>query len=428
MLPSVAFLRRGLLVAVLAYGLLLVDWGGARPPAPVVRGAFLVTAPIEAGAAAVRIGPPLPVVRAGYGSPRAIATTERDPLHARALVLRAGDRSLAFVLVDLVLVPDALSRRLEARLADLKVDAILLVATHTHSSVGGFDARLLAQTVGTGRYRADVAEAILGACERAVREARSRLVPVHQRSFRGRIEGWAGNRSTPDAPIDDALDVHVFESEAGARIATVAIVAAHPTLESRTTPVLSADYPGAAMRRLEEAGGIALVLQGAEGDAAVPGKGVEAIESAGAAVSTHVTQALAHARPVDPAMGFARVEVRLPHAEVQAMRPFLLRRPLSNLVRVLAPDTANVEAIRIGDAVLLAVPGEPTALAARELSQDRGRVLALADGYVGYVDTADRVRAGHGEARRAWFGPDLIEALRAGLQVAIEKIEPARAP
>jgi Neutral/alkaline non-lysosomal ceramidase, N-terminal len=414
--------RRSLAAAAIAYGLLLFDWRAASGPAPVVRQSFRVAAPLEAGASIAPIAPPLPVVRGGYGPAKAVATRERDPLHARAVVLRAGGRSLAIVLLDVVLVPDALSRSLEAHLADLGLDAVLVLATHTHSSVGAYDERFLAQVVAMGRYRADVANAIVGAAERSVRSAVAVFSPARVRTAQARIVGWAANRSSDAAPVDDALHVVAIERASGGPIATLAVVAAHPTLEPRTTPELSADYPGAAMRRLEQSGGVALLLQGAEGDAALPGRGAVAIEAAATIVAESVAQAVREAvPPAEPTLAFTRARITLPAVEVQAVRPFVVQRPLSNALQHLLPRDANVEVLTIGDVTLLAVPGEPTAMAARrwlDTSDSKTRVVALADGYLGYIDAPERVREGTGESPRAWFGPELADAIGEGLRAA----------
>src|SRR5688572_1448065 len=153
---------RWLALPLALYVALLADWrGSATPPLPVTRRAFGVSAPLSAGAARVPLSPPLPAVRAGYSAPRAVAESERDALEVRAVVARGADRSIALVLADLVLVPEELVRSLEARLADLRLDGLLLAATHTHSSVGGFDRRVLAQVVGMGRYREDIEDRVL---------------------------------------------------------------------------------------------------------------------------------------------------------------------------------------------------------------------------------------------------------------------------
>ena len=421
-------LARVAIVLAGIYALLLFDLrGGIRRDPPRVVRAFQAAGPLRAGAATVDLRPPLPIVRAGYGLPRAVAERERDPLKVRALVLEAGGKRLALVLVDLVLVPEELARALDQRLADRAFDGTLLVATHTHSAVGGFDTRFLAQLVGTGRHRADVVAAILSRAEQAVRTAEQDLVPVTVRTQTSRVDGWAGNRSSPGAAIDDALTVALFETGDGRRVASLAIVAAHPTLIERTGPFLSADYPGAAMARLESAGGVALVLQGAAGDAALPTKGAGAAEAAGAFVARAVTEAAVRARAADPRLGFADAAIALPRAEPQAVRPFLLRRPLANLLSPLAPRTARVTVIAIGDLLLCGVPGEPTALAARAIVDGlpRGaegghvRVVGLAGGYVGYVDAPEQVHILGGESPRMWFGPELLDAIRGGFATAV---------
>jgi hypothetical protein len=419
---------RWLLLPAALYLLLLLDWRSAPPirEARVSR-AFHVFAPLEAGAAAVRLSPALPVVRGGYGIRRATALRERDPLKVRALVLRAASRTVAIVLADLVLVPGQLSRGLEHRVSDLKLEGVVLAATHTHSSVGAFDSRWPAQVVGMGRYRPEVASAILDRAEQAVREAEKRLASVNVRTAEARLTGWAENRSSPGAPVDDVLTVAQLEGEAGQPVATLAIVAAHPTLFPRAAPELSADYPGVAMERLELDGGTAFLFQGAEGDARPPGWGESAIEAAGEFVSRSVGEAARAARATAPRLGFAQAEVGLPPAEPQAIRPFLIRRPAANALQWMLPRTASVTVVGLGDVLLLGVPGEPTASAAQQMAatipppaaaERRVRVVALVDDYIGYIDVPERIRDRRGEARRTWFGPELLDVVARGLAAA----------
>lgn len=423
------FARAALLLAG-AYALLLLDPRACTrlDPPRIVR-SFRASGPLRAGAASVPLRPPLPVVRAGYGMPRAVAGRERDPLQVRALVLECRGRRVAIVLADLVLVPDALVRAIELRLSDRGLEGLLAVATHTHSSVGGFDARLLAQVVGTGRYRADVVEALVGAADAAVRAAERSLEPVALRTAATTLAPWAGNRSSPGAPVDDVLTAAFLEAGDGRNVATVAVVAAHPTLVERTSPILSADYPGAAMARLEAGGGAAFVLQGAAGDAALPTKGTGAVEAAGASVAHAAGQARIRSIAPAPGLAFSEAVVMLPPPDPQAIRPLLLRRPAGNLLAPFAPRTARVAVLAIGDVLLLGIPGEPTALASTAIASGAPtdgrhvRVVGLAGGYVGYVDAPDRVAAGAGESPRMWFGPELLQRLRDGLGAALDATE-----
>lgn len=424
--------RRWLVRALAAGGLvylpLLVDWTGfakATPPRPL-RG-FRSQSNLEAGAAEVRLDPPLPVVRPSLRWPRVVAQREREPLEVRAVVLRSGGKTLAVVLADLMVVSEDLERALEARLADRDLDGVLLFPTHTHGSVGGFDSHVVAQVAGLGPYRTDIVKSILDSAAKAVGEALGRMERVRVRTAQTRIPGWALNRSRPGAPVDDALTVVTLERDGGTRVATVAAVAAHPTLFPQTLPELSPDYPGVAMRLIERGGGVALLLQGAEGDSAPPGTGWEALGNAGAVVAQHVAEASREALATADVLGFSEVEVGLPGVDARPTGPFLLRRPLSNLFCWMLPRTARVAVFELGDVVFLTLPGEPTELARQRIVAEvsdavtkgrKVRLLALAQGYVSYIDTPERVREGSGEARRAWYGPDLMEDLASGLRVA----------
>jgi len=422
---------RWLLGPVALFALLLVEWDIPRRSGALRLGrAFDVSRPLRAGAMKVRLLPPVPVVRPGFRYPRIVAVSEHDPLEVRALVLRAGGRGFAIVLVDLLVVSEELELSLERRVTDLHLDAVILIATHTHSSVGGFDDHVLAQVVGTGRYRPDVWNGLVDRAEEALRGAAKRLVRVHVRTAATRIEGWAVNRSTPGGAVDDALTVAVLESDIGERIATLAIAAAHPTLFPKTVPALSADYPGLAMRRIESGGGVALLLQGALGDAAPPGEGWMAMEAAGAFLAKRVAETLAAASPVHDRLGLSEVQIRLPAVDVREIPFFLLRRPASNVVRWMLPHRARVGLVTLGDLMLLTLPGEPTELAAAQmvaslprarLQGRKVRLVALAQGYISYIDTEERVRTRHGEAARAWYGPALMNVIRSGLRLTIDE-------
>jgi neutral ceramidase len=411
-----------------AYAVLLVDWREARPPVPpVMRRQAEGAGPLEVGAARVPFTPRLPVVMAGYGPRKATADRVRDAVHARALVMRQGEAAVGLVLLDVVLVPDELVAALETRVGDLRLDGLLVAATHTHSSAGGFDRRWLAQVIGMGRYRADVEQSLLDAGAQAVRSAHARLRPARARAARDTLDGWAYNRSSPGARVDDALTVILCEGEDGKPEALLAVAAAHPTVLARSGTALSGEYPGAAMRRLEEGGGVAFLMQGAGGDAALRGKGEDVMESAGAFLAQRVSEATRRATPAPDRLAYAEVAVELPAPEVRGLRSFWLARPASNLAVGILSGSARVAALEVGDTTLLAVPGEITAEVGRRLAAQAGsrggraaRVVSLSQGYLGYVDTPEAVLARRGEARRTWFGPDLADRLGRGLRAAAD--------
>ena len=76
-------------------------------------------------------------------------------------------------------------------------------------------------TEGTLRqYRADVAASLLDRSEEVVRRAARQVERVHAWTAETHLTGWAENRSTPGAPIDDALTV----AELGDRSVTVSLI------------------------------------------------------------------------------------------------------------------------------------------------------------------------------------------------------------
>ena len=120
--------------------------------------------PLKAGAAAVDISVPWPVDIAGYGPSRPEATAWHHPIRARAVVIESGSVRTAVVSIDALLMTSEITEAVRAQtgLADAWV-----IATHSHSSMGGFDHRWLAQLAGTGRFRASAQKAIVEAAVEA---------------------------------------------------------------------------------------------------------------------------------------------------------------------------------------------------------------------------------------------------------------------
>src|SRR5438105_3678393 len=91
-----------------AYALASWDWCPRNDGGPRARvvSRLQASAPLLAGAAAVELKPPYPIVAAGYGPTRPELSTAVRPLMARATVLREGDVSFGLVSLDVLLVPD----------------------------------------------------------------------------------------------------------------------------------------------------------------------------------------------------------------------------------------------------------------------------------------------------------------------------------
>lgn len=140
----------------------------------------LAVEPLEAGAATVDISPTkLPAIRNG-GFLQTMADRVDDPLHARALVLKSGDTTVALCVVDSCMLPTDVCGSIKALVTkelSLKTEHILISSTHTHSAPGA-----MAMCLGTRKDEAYTAQMIPQVAE-AIVKAHAALTPAKA--------GWA---------------------------------------------------------------------------------------------------------------------------------------------------------------------------------------------------------------------------------------------
>jgi hypothetical protein len=269
-------------------------------------------AELEAGAAAADITPPTGYPMWGYAS-RKDKPCEGvlDPLHARAVVLKAGDGKIAVVSLDLGRAP---TRGSMAHIRDaLKPDGfaeLFLVASHTHHG----------PVIETESWPKDG--------KPYVRELEEKLVAVIRAADRTRVPARVAvaagetalnrNRQSkrPDKPVDRDLLVLRVEDHAGKPIAHAVNFAAHPTMHPAELMKFSADYPGAMAKHVEAATGApCLFLQGAAGDLSPnPPPGVVGPDAFGKRLGEEVLNLAKAAKPVGgkPELATKREEFRFP--------------------------------------------------------------------------------------------------------------------
>lgn len=412
----VALVLGGLLV-VLLFGVVVhdvCDGRQLRPPRLQLKAQ--VEGPLLAGAAIRALAVPLPATVAGYGIPRANARAVAFPVQARALVLEAGAVRVGLVSLDLLLGDAELDTAIHEATAGLALTDTWVTVTHTHSGPGGYASNPIAQLAGTGLLRGATREAVVSAAAGALRDAYAARRPVSLRFAEGSVPELVGAREPPQ-DVDARLSRLVFEGEGGP-VAQLLIFACHPTLVPRPPSGLDPDWPG----RLAEAegDGVTLVLQGAVGNVSPALR-----EEAGGRLAHFVAQLASAADalspvPVPSLLGVARVSVELPGPDARRLVPRLLRPLTDNVLCAAAPAEASVELLRVGPLVLLGVPGEPSAAAARVLEAAAGasRTVSLVNGYLGYVETPGHLARGEGEAGRQLLGPGFLEALAQGAHAA----------
>lgn len=231
---------------------------------------------LKVGAARVDITPPATELPEPY-------LTIHDRIYARAIVLDNGTTRAALVSADVSGFPDAtwadLSSRIAAELG-CPVEQVLISGTHTHSSPppGGRAGRPAGAPLdpnGTA-HGARIGSGVLEAVRQAVARLQPARVGFGTGQFFANVNRDAIDPETRlwyqgpnlEGPSDKTVSVVTFESLSGRPIAVYVNYAMHAVFFFMRNQI-SADFPGATSRHIEQAFGdevVAIWTSGAAGD------------------------------------------------------------------------------------------------------------------------------------------------------------------
>jgi len=358
------------------------------------------------------------------------STPIRDRLYARATVFKSGDQAVALVTLDMLTVAAPFRARVTARLAGHGVppEQVVLCATHTHTAPTGVNFRgveampesyvsLLeskgVEVVLSALQSAELAEIAFGKT--------TANLNVNRREI-GRMAD-INDLNAPTGNVDDDVTVARIRIAKDGHTAWLFNYAAHPlTMKCADGPQISADYPGRAVAHLESAGGadFAQFLQGCAGNLNVKISGGEAeavragrlladaVLAAGEALepsgSSDLRGAIETVRiPWEriPTLEEARAALETEEAAgpQKAGAPLRLLEWARALVATIEKGDVNpcaevlVQAVRIGDAVFVALPGEVFMEIGKALKRRSGVKHLFVVGYantceIGYIPTA----------------------------------------
>ncbi len=381
------------------------------------------------GTAMRTINPALGVPLVGYPSGRPNTGVALD-LCARAAVFGTPGRAepvAALVVLDLIHVDLELGRAIRERAAaavpGLAPSSIMVSGTHTHSGPSRLDETQLASAV----------EAI-SAAWKAREEVTARIGHARARWGHNRrvvdAEGKAKNDwKDPDGlhsgPFNPDVPFVVFDdARSGQPRAIMVNYGCHPVVCGPGSAKVSADYPGYLVRALEAATKVrtAIFVTGAAGDInprdplhADPDRARPMGEAIAAevAASLHATRPL-RALPIAVASAPLRATVR-PEWE----KRFAGRLEAGGQI------VSEVQALRLGDLALLAVPGEIVSglgLSIQNSSPFAETIIVYtANDHLGYLVT-DAVRREGGHETNSAACPEIEKPLLAAAREALARV------
>ena len=253
----------------------------------------------------------------GYGVRVEPSNAVADPIAARAVMLDDGPTRVVLVSCDLLgfsPIVDAQLRQRIARAAGTSADRVMVSCTHTHAApacmplrgvMGRVDQAWLA---GTLDLIVEMSAGLAGG-----------LAPARWRTASVPLPGIGYNRQDPTHGLDEELGVVAIDTPDGLAIATLVNYGVHAVILTHDNRSISAEFPGAAMRRIEQArGGVAMYFMGGCGDVdpirrPTPG-GMDEVRRVGDLLAGAAVDALSAAAPaVEPAaMAIASTVVDVP--------------------------------------------------------------------------------------------------------------------
>ena len=427
---------------------------------------------IFAGAATANLTPWLGIALCG-GFAQRQATDVHDEILARALVLESGGTRIGLVVCDFVCMPRGIADAVKQRVAQasgIPPSHVLVCATHTHS---GPAVRTALGVREDAAYVESVSNKIADAVQIAVNrlrparigwgEAREDRISFNRRWWMrdGTVHMNPGSENPdavrPSGPTDPTLSFLYVEDTAGMPLAIFATFALHYVGTDSPT-ALSADYYGHFMAEVQRALGpqcLPILQNGTSGDINnIDYSGRREWSAAGHAQASKMAAVLAghvlsecqllelhDACPLDAVLETvtytrktitsedlitARRILRDPASFAYASGPFSwvvgqpVHRQFLDVYAQACIDLAalpqeldtRVQSLRIGNAALVALPGEvfaATGLAIRAQSPFHSTLIAeLANDYLGYICTQEALEQQGGY--ETWASPHSIAA------------------
>jgi neutral ceramidase len=410
---------------------------------------------LKAGKARIDITPPLSLKPAlgGYGDRmNKPATGVHDRIFAKALVLTDGTQKFALVTVDALGFAPPVKTAMLDRLAGkgFSADNMMLLASHSHTAIemNALNPLNDFQVPQLGLHNPPLFELTMKRLAQVVADAEKELVPVAVGTSSTKLEGWNRNRRIPGGIVDPELTVMRIDRLDGRPFAVFVNWTAHPTFMSEVDMWFSGDWPGHMQRTLESLIGgdvQAMYANGAEGDQSTiarPDSGEshwERAERYGRDVGVVAYGVWQKISPtLRPAFGFWREEIELPKRQWHpnfretggkeyGMTEELLREMLPKLF----PARSASVSLRLGDLVIVGIPGEMAAKLGLEVKRRTAEITGakhpiiggLADEWISYILPLEQYNLGKYEASMSFYGPTLAEVIVKGALAGVENLQ-----
>ncbi|MGI8468626.1 MAG: neutral/alkaline non-lysosomal ceramidase N-terminal domain-containing protein [Pyrinomonadaceae bacterium] len=424
---------------------------------------------LSAGFSKVCISPPIGAPLAGFAARQGMCEGIHDDLFSRALVIEKDGNAVAFVSLDVLAVSSEFVGRVREnirRRTGIKKEAVMIAATHTHA--GPVTVRTFFNP--DGMLDKDYMERLAKAVEDSVAEAFDKKFPARVGVGSGYVSGIGVNRRTEDKkPIDEEIGIIKVEDLSGETRGVFINYACHPTVLGSNNLLATGDFPYFTVEKIEQSvGGFAMFVNGTQGNISMghsselsaigiitPGRTFEHAEELGNKLADAALAALPSIETAENAaisavtipFPFPLKKYPPPAETAQAMQKteeYLQTLNASNernadeLDKLLRAKSAalyasienfyavetekftdrvmevELQGIRVGDAVFIAVPAEvfvEIGLQLKKRAPQKTYIVGIANGYIGYLPTDEAYKIGGYEVVSARCAEETHELL-----------------
>jgi neutral/alkaline ceramidase-like enzyme len=416
---------------------------------------------LKAGFSKVCISPSGKVELAGFSARQGLSTGIHDELYVRALFLEGAHGAVLLMCADLLALPESFVERVRGAIhahSGIERKAILVACTHTHAAPVTITSFFNPDQTPDDAYLDRLAIAF----ERCAAEAVENIFEARLGAGSTQVPELGKNRRSEDGlPMDRTAGIIRVDDSRGRTRAALINYGCHPTVLGPDNHLVTGDFPAFALKGIEEAlggGSLAMFLNGAEGNVGpghsselsaigvvVPGRTFERAAELGATLAKCVLEALPRITTVcEPeirasaaAAGLPRKQLPSPDVAEQALAAssarlaasstrdsMALRQASSNylyasITNYFARKTEGMpfvqielQGFRIGDTAWIAVPAEvftEIGLRLKGMAAHPIFLIAVANGYIGYLPTKPAFAVGGYEVVASPLGPDAEE-------------------
>jgi len=448
---------------------------------------LVVSVPAEglrSSAVALDITPPIGVPLAGYGGrsqfppdldPDNYHTLLKpsegviDPLTAKIVVLESKGTRIAIVKLDSIGVSQFIVDDIVAQIKEetgIDRDHLTITGTHTHSGPGAIKITPMWAIAAVDLLHEEVYGDLINKLSNGIKQACQTLRPARIGLSTGLSFDLTKNRRDHPGVFDPVVAVFKIEDAVdGSPMAIMFNFAIHGTCYGSSNMKFSGDVMGQAERRIEQmmaekkTPAVAMFINGCEGDVRPKkssSKGVLEVGDGLAKKVLDVAPQITVRGDVDIAVINEEISFKKAHLNIDILNPgrfshkgeidcWGLMRNLKTWMPDLPEESPwkikievtpivgtkfRLQALRIGDAVIACVPGEPLTkfgdaikLEGRKLGFENTFVFGLANGHMGYICDEDSFDEGGYEAMLNLYGRSAAEKMTAVYARMFDKLK-----